>query len=72
MFLTAAVPDEQTLTAIARGAKGVLLKDLGSESLVDCVRDVAAGKQWFPAEIIAGASAVKLARVRQACATLMT
>ena len=55
VFLTAAVSDEQTLSAIARGAKGVLLKDAAPGSLVDCIRDVAAGKQWFPAEVIAGA-----------------
>jgi two-component system nitrate/nitrite response regulator NarL len=52
VFLTAAVSDEQVLAAIANGAKGIVLKDSAPDCLIDCVRDVAAGKQWFPIDLV--------------------
>jgi DNA-binding NarL/FixJ family response regulator len=55
VFLTAIASDEQILAAIANGAKGIVLKDAAPDSLVDCVRDVAAGKQWFPVDIVEAA-----------------
>jgi len=55
VFLTAVATDEQILVAIANGAKGIVLKDAAPDSLVDCVRDVAAGKQWFPIDIVEAA-----------------
>jgi two-component system, NarL family, nitrate/nitrite response regulator NarL len=55
VFLTAITSDEQILAAIANGAKGIVLKDSAPDSLVDCVRDVAAGKQWFPVDIVEAA-----------------
>jgi two-component system, NarL family, nitrate/nitrite response regulator NarL len=35
IFLSAAATDDQILTAITRGAKGVMLKDIAPESLAD-------------------------------------
>jgi two-component system nitrate/nitrite response regulator NarL len=55
VFFTAAATDNQILTAIANGAKGILLKDAAPDRLVDCVRNVAAGKQWFPTELVESA-----------------
>ena len=52
IFLTAAATDGQILTAITRGAKGVMLKDIAPESLADCIRQVAIGRQWFPANVV--------------------
>jgi len=52
VFLTAAATDGQILTAITRGAKGVMLKDIAPESLADCIRQVAIGRQWFPANVV--------------------
>src|SRR5215471_13650636 len=52
IFLTAVATDSQILTAITRGAKGIMLKDIAPESLADCVRQVAAGREWFPADVV--------------------
>ena len=52
IFLTAVASDSQILTAITRGAKGIMLKDTAPESLADCVRQVAAGREWFPADVV--------------------
>src|SRR5262249_47820719 len=52
VFLTAAVTDDQVLAAIANGAKGIVLKDSAPDCLIDCVRDVATGKQWFPIDLV--------------------
>ena len=55
VFLTAVATNEQILTAIANGARGIVLKDAAPDSLVDCVRQVAAGKQWFPSDVVEAA-----------------
>jgi len=52
IFLTATARDDQLLTAIARGAKGIILKDAAPQDLVRCVREVAAGRSWFPADLV--------------------
>src|SRR6516225_6512498 len=52
IFLTAVATDSQILTAITRGAKGIMLKDIAPESLAGCVRQVAAGREWFPADVV--------------------
>jgi len=59
VFLTALAADDQVLAAIANGAKGVILKDAAFDSLVDCVREVAAGKQWFPVDLVESAPAAR-------------
>ncbi len=55
VFLTAVATDDQILAAIANGAKGIVLKDAAPDSLVDCVRSVATGKQWFPTDLVEAA-----------------
>jgi DNA-binding NarL/FixJ family response regulator len=55
IFLTAVATNDQILAAIANGAKGIVLKDAAPDTLVDCIRDVAAGKQWFPADLVEAA-----------------
>jgi DNA-binding NarL/FixJ family response regulator len=52
VLLTAAVNEDQVRIALARGARGILLKDAAPDSLVVCIQQVAAGKQWFPADLI--------------------
>jgi len=53
IFLSATATDGQILTAIiTRGAKGIMLKDIAPESLANCVRQVAKGRQWFPADVV--------------------
>jgi DNA-binding NarL/FixJ family response regulator len=56
IMLTAAIADEQVVAAIDQGARGFLLKDAAPGALVRCVRAVMAGEQWFPPELIEGAS----------------
>ena len=52
VLLTATATDGQILTAIARGVRGILLKDAALDDLVDCVREVAAGRNWLPSDVI--------------------
>jgi hypothetical protein len=39
------------LTAVARGAKGILLKEAALPELVQCIRLVAAGDLWLPPDV---------------------
>jgi len=55
IFLTAGVSDKQLLTAIAQGARGLILKDVAADSIVKCVREVAAGRKWIPTNIVEAA-----------------
>jgi DNA-binding NarL/FixJ family response regulator len=52
VFLTGFATDDHILAAIANGAQGIVLKEAAPDSLVECVRTVAAGKQWFPTDLI--------------------
>ena len=52
VVLTAAANDERLLTAIASGAKGIILKETALHELVQCVQHVAAGGQWLPSTLI--------------------
>src|SRR4051795_12482077 len=47
VFLTGAASDEQIVTAVERGAWGVLLKEHALDTLVQCLRIVAAGQRWL-------------------------
>jgi DNA-binding NarL/FixJ family response regulator len=62
IFLSAAATDAQILTAISRGAKGIMLKDTAPESLADCIRQVANGRQWFPADVVDAAMEREIGR----------
>jgi DNA-binding NarL/FixJ family response regulator len=55
IFFTASMLDKQLVTAIAHGACGLLMKDVAVENIVKCVRDVAAGQKWIPANIVGAA-----------------
>lgn len=46
IVLTAGLEDHETLEAIRLGAQGVVLKEMPSHLLVQCVRKVHAGGQW--------------------------
>jgi DNA-binding NarL/FixJ family response regulator len=41
------VDDDQFLKAIRLGVCGVVLKEMAASSLVECIREVHAGRQWF-------------------------
>jgi DNA-binding NarL/FixJ family response regulator len=48
VILTAVATDERILAAMTSGAKGLLFKDAAPDNLIDCIREVARGKLWFP------------------------
>jgi two-component system, NarL family, nitrate/nitrite response regulator NarL len=47
VFLAAAIDDRQTLEGLRLGLKGVVLKDMPTHLLAQCIRRVAAGEQWL-------------------------
>lgn len=47
VILAAVVDDDALLEAIRLGARGVVLKEMAPQFLVDCVREVYAGRQWY-------------------------
>ena len=52
VFLTATTSDRHVLTAITRRARGLLLKETAPDTLVGCLRTVAAGRRWIPPEVM--------------------
>lgn len=55
VFLTATMTGPQIAEAMALGVWGLLLKDYAADSLVDCLREVAAGRKWLPEGLVARA-----------------
>jgi DNA-binding NarL/FixJ family response regulator len=47
VIFTAALNDEEMLEAIRLGVSGVVLKDMPPKLLIQCIRQVQAGKKWF-------------------------
>jgi DNA-binding NarL/FixJ family response regulator len=47
VLLTAGLEDHEALEAVQLGVQGVVLKEMPSHLLVQCVRTVHAGGQWF-------------------------
>jgi len=47
VLLTAVVDDDQLLEAIRLGARGVVLKDMAPQLLVDAIREVHSGGEWL-------------------------
>jgi DNA-binding NarL/FixJ family response regulator len=52
IILTAAMDEGQTIEALRLGVKGVVLKDMPSHLLVQCLQKVAAGGLWMEKESI--------------------
>ena len=55
VVLAAVVEEDELLEAIRLGAGGVVLKEMAAQFLVDCVREVHAGRRWFEHRAIADA-----------------
>lgn len=53
LVLTTFDDDEYIIEALANGAEGYLLKDLPSEKLISCIRDINCGKSIMQPEIAA-------------------
>lgn len=47
VLLTAGLDEDEVLEAVRLGARGVILKEMAPQLLVQCVRKVAAGEQWL-------------------------
>jgi DNA-binding NarL/FixJ family response regulator len=62
VFLTATATDKQLLTAVSRGAKGIVLKETALDELVECIRVVAGGREWLPPSLIDAAFEREAAR----------
>jgi two-component system nitrate/nitrite response regulator NarL len=52
VFLTAIATDRQILAAVEGGAMGLLFKDYAADQLISCIRAIAAGERWLPAELV--------------------
>lgn len=53
IFLTAMITPSQAAEALAHGIWGILLKEAAPDTLIDCLRSVAAGRRWFAEEVAA-------------------
>jgi DNA-binding NarL/FixJ family response regulator len=70
VLLAAVVEDDELLEAIRLGARGVVLKEMAPQVLVECVREVHAGRLWFEQRAV-GEAMDKLVR-REAAAREMS
>jgi two-component system nitrate/nitrite response regulator NarL len=55
VFLAATPNDREIVAAVAGGAFGIMLKESAPDTLINCLRAVAAGHRWLPAELVDGA-----------------
>jgi RNA polymerase sigma factor (sigma-70 family) len=72
VLLTALPQDSNIVAAVDGGAYGVVLKEFASDVLMDCLREVAAGRKWMPHDVISPAlkrektRSAQLARIEDA------
>lgn len=52
VLLTAAASDAELYDTIEAGAAAVIIKDVGIEMLLDCLKTVAAGGTWLPENVL--------------------
>jgi two-component system nitrate/nitrite response regulator NarL len=65
VMLTATLDEDEVLTAIRFGARGVVLKEMASKLLVQCIREVHAGGSWLESRAV-GRALEKLSGARSA------
>jgi DNA-binding NarL/FixJ family response regulator len=70
VVLTAAITQEQVVEALKRGAAGLVLKESPPEQLIECVRRVSAGEQYFDTDTVT--QAVQAAADRSGAETAST
>ncbi|MGE0826987.1 MAG: response regulator [Candidatus Binatia bacterium] len=68
VVLTAALGDHVALEALRLGVKGIILKEMASQLIVQCIRKVHAGGQWFERDVTGRAVDTLLRREAGACA----
>lgn len=71
VLLAAVVEDEELLEAIRLGVRGIVLKEMAPQCLVDCVREVHAGHQWLDQRAV-GEAMNKLMRQEAASKEIST
>jgi DNA-binding NarL/FixJ family response regulator len=54
VLLAAVIRDAELYAAIESGAYGIILKDWAPDTLIDCLRSVAAGRRWLPSTLVMG------------------
>ena len=64
VILAASLDDAEVVAALGFGARGIVLKEVASQQVVECVRRVHAGEQWI--EPRASGRAMELVRRREA------
>lgn len=52
VLLTASMPDDELFAAVEAGAAGIILKDSVPDTLMECLREVAAGRRWLPPSFV--------------------
>jgi two-component system, NarL family, nitrate/nitrite response regulator NarL len=62
VLLTAAATDAELYDTIDAGAAGVVVKDSGIETLLTCLRTIAAGGVWLPDDVVGPAMDRETAR----------
>ena len=55
VVLTAGIDEQQVVEAIRHGARGVVLKEMASRLLLQCLRKVHAGEQWLEMRAVTAA-----------------
>ena len=56
VVLTAAITQDQVVEALKRGAAGIVLKESPPEQLIECVRRVSRGEQFFDSDTVTQAT----------------
>jgi len=72
VLLTAAISDTQVMDAVNLGVQGLVMKDSAPEVLIDCIRRVHAGQQWFDQPTVTRALQSALTRERAVSETRLT
>jgi two-component system, NarL family, nitrate/nitrite response regulator NarL len=54
-LLAASLTNREIVAAATKGASGIILKEAAPDTLVRCLRTIAAGQKWLPADLVDGA-----------------
>lgn len=55
VLLTGAISGDELMEALRLGARGVVLKEMAPERLIDCIRTVSAGGRWLESDFLSRA-----------------
>jgi DNA-binding NarL/FixJ family response regulator len=66
ILFSASMADHEIRAAVLSGAQGLILKESGPETLLQCIQHVASGSQWFQTDIVTPAVEREIMRLQQA------